>query len=135
MSKAYDRVSWLYLCKVLRKLGFDEIFIDMIWRLLANNWYSILLNEQTQGFFHSTKGVRQGDPLSLVLFIILAEVLSRALNSLTESANYQGFDMLKWSTKINHLTYADDTIIFTSAETSLLGMIKEVLHGYEKVSG
>lgn len=41
MAKAYNRVSWLYLTKVLRKMGFSEVLIDLIWRLMANNWHSI----------------------------------------------------------------------------------------------
>ncbi|XP_060211821.1 uncharacterized protein LOC132639388 [Lycium barbarum] len=45
MAKAYDRVSWSYLIKVLSRMGFASQFIDMIWRLIANNWYSILFNE------------------------------------------------------------------------------------------
>ncbi|XP_060182476.1 uncharacterized protein LOC132612168 [Lycium barbarum] len=44
MAKTYDRVSWLYLTRVLKRKGFTEIFVDQIWRLLANNWYLVLLN-------------------------------------------------------------------------------------------
>lgn len=54
--------------KVLEKMGFDVGVVDKIWRLVANNWYSILINGQAQGFFHSTRRVKQGDPLSLALF-------------------------------------------------------------------
>ena len=36
MAKAYDRMSWLYLIRVLRKFGFGERFIDMVWRLVSN---------------------------------------------------------------------------------------------------
>ena len=37
MAEPYDRVSWSYICLVLWKMGFDEVFIDMVWRIIANN--------------------------------------------------------------------------------------------------
>lgn len=82
MTKAYDRVSWLFLEKVLRKFGFLERMIDMIRRLLSNNWYLVLINGKFHGFFQSSRGLKQGDALSPILFIIAVEVLSRALNTL-----------------------------------------------------
>lgn len=44
MAKAYDRLRWSFLIKVLEKMGFDADVVDKIWRLVANNWYSILIN-------------------------------------------------------------------------------------------
>lgn len=82
MTKAYDRVFWIYLTKVLRKIGFSEVLIDMIWRLISNNWYSVLINDQSHLLFKSQRRLKQGDPLSQTLFIIAAEVLSRGLNNL-----------------------------------------------------
>jgi len=49
---------------------------------LANNWYFILINGQAYDFFHSTRGAKQGDSLFPALFILTAEVLSKALNHL-----------------------------------------------------
>ena len=43
-AKTYDRVSWAYIFLVLRKMGFEETFIDMVWRTMAYNWYSIIIN-------------------------------------------------------------------------------------------
>ncbi|XP_075095490.1 uncharacterized protein LOC142173745 [Nicotiana tabacum] len=135
MAKAYDRVSWKYLLYVLRKMGFSEHFINMVWNLMSNNWYSVLVNGQSSGFFKSTRGVKQGDPLSPALFILSTEVLSRSLNKLFEDKSFVGFGMPKWSDSLNHLAYADDTIIFASADPPSLSKIMAVLGNYEKISG
>ncbi|XP_060202140.1 uncharacterized protein LOC132630587 [Lycium barbarum] len=81
MMKAYDRVSWLFLSKVLKKFGFSERIIDTVFRLVSSNWYSVLINGKAHGFFTSLRGVKQGYPLSPILFIISAEVLSRKKES------------------------------------------------------
>ncbi|XP_059310157.1 uncharacterized protein LOC132061337 [Lycium ferocissimum] len=118
MAKAYDRVSWIFLMKVLRKIGFSELVIDMIFRLVSSNW-----------------GVKQGDPLSRTLFILTAEVLSKNLNSLNLIPHFKGCGMPKWSPKVKHLSYADGMIIFSSADVFSLQLIMEVLRKYENTSG
>ncbi|WMV44062.1 hypothetical protein MTR67_037447 [Solanum verrucosum] len=126
MAKAYDRVSWIFLTKVLRKFGFSERMINMIWRLTSNNWYS---------FFQSSRGLKQGGPLSPTLFIIAAKVLPRGLNKLQEDGEYRGYGMPKWSSNINHLSYVDDTILFCSRDKKSVQKMMKVLANYEQVSG
>ncbi|XP_070032139.1 uncharacterized protein [Nicotiana tomentosiformis] len=118
MANAYDRVSWQYVLHVLGRMGFAEHYIIMIWNLLANNW-----------------GVKQGDPLSPALFILSAEVLTRTTNKLFDDKKFIGYGMPKWIDPLNHLAYADDTIIFSSADTYSLGKIVKVLTQYEQTSG
>ncbi|XP_075084878.1 uncharacterized protein LOC107761180 [Nicotiana tabacum] len=117
MANAYDRVSWQYVLHVLGRMGFAEHYIIMIWNLLANNW-----------------GVKQGDPLSPALFILSAEVLTRTTNKLFDDKKFIGYGMPKWVDPLNHLAYADDTIIFSSADTYSLGKIVKVLTQYEQTS-
>ncbi|XP_049414633.1 uncharacterized protein LOC125877356 [Solanum stenotomum] len=134
MAKTYDRVDRRFLISVLEKMGFDNRMLDMIWRLVANNWYSVLVNGQAHGFFHSTRGVKQWDPLSPALFILSAEVLTKALNQLYYNYEFKSFGLPKWSDQLNHLAYANDTIIFTSVDKKSLQLIMDTLQLYEAQS-
>ncbi|XP_070021428.1 uncharacterized protein [Nicotiana sylvestris] len=116
-------------------MGFGERFIGLVFGIISNNWYSVMLNGQPYGFFKSTRGVKQGDPISPTLFIIAAEALSRGLNALHLNLHFCGFGLPKWSPKINHLAYADDSIIFSSSDETSLQLIMAVLSDYEAASG
>ncbi|XP_027096071.1 uncharacterized protein [Coffea arabica] len=135
MTKAYDRVSWPFLLQVLRRFGFGVRWIDMIWRLISNVWFSVLINGATQGFFKSSRGLRQGDPISPGLFVISAEVLSRLLNSLLLSKGFKPFKVPPGCPSITHLAYADDVIIFSSGLKRSIQLVMNVLHSYVSVSG
>ena len=135
MMKAYDRVVWPFLINVLRAFGFGERWIDMVWRLISNVWFSVIVNESSYGFFKSTWGLRQGDPLSPALFIIGAEVLSRSLNKLQSHRGFQGFRVPRECPLVSHLGYADDVLVFSSAVMTSLKLVKWVLTDYEAVFG
>lgn len=64
------------------------------------------------GSFSLQEGSNRGDPMSPTLFITAAKVLSRSLNQLHRDDDFIGYDMSKWSPEVNHLSYADDTILF-----------------------
>lgn len=73
--------------------------------------------------------------LSPSLFILMVEVLSRALNDLFSYAEFRGYSLSKWSEQINHLLYVDDTIIFVKVHSDTLKLLMQTLSVYETQSG
>ena len=79
LSKAYDKVSWLYIRMLLTHLGFGIDFIRWIMSCITTNSFPILINRVASPFFHVERGLHRGCPLSPLLFLLVAEGLSRAL--------------------------------------------------------
>ncbi|XP_027183778.1 uncharacterized protein LOC113782066 [Coffea eugenioides] len=135
MAKAYDRVSWFYLIRVLRKFGFGERFIDMVWRLVSNVWFSVMINGAAYGFFKSNRDLRQGDPLSPALFVIAAKVLSQGLNNLATHPSYHGFRVSQGCPGVTYLAFADDMLILVNGSSAFLRQVMRVLNMYQHSFG
>ena len=73
MSKAYDRVDWIFIKKVIRRLGFHERWLDWILRCITTISYSILINGESHGCIRPLRVLKQGDPLSSYLFLLCTE--------------------------------------------------------------
>jgi hypothetical protein len=66
MEKAYDHVSWDFLLYMLKRCGFGQKWCAWIAFCISTASFSVLINGSPTGFFNSSRGVRQGDPLSPV---------------------------------------------------------------------
>jgi hypothetical protein len=110
-EKAYDRVNWEFLTEVLRAKGFDGGAVHRIIQLVTGGQTAISINGEIGPFFRNKRGLRQGDPLSPLLFNFMAEALSIMLSKAGEAGHIFGVVPHLVPGEVSHLQYADDTLI------------------------
>ncbi|RVW44342.1 LINE-1 reverse transcriptase-like [Vitis vinifera] len=138
IEKAYDSINWKFLLKVLQKMGFGSKWVGWMWSCLSSAKFSVLVNGVPAGFFPSTKGLRQGDPLSPYLFVMGMEVLDVLIRRAVEGGFLSGCNIRGGSgppLNISHLFFADDTIIFCEARNDHLTHLSWILFWFEVALG
>ncbi|XP_026396356.1 uncharacterized protein LOC113290990 [Papaver somniferum] len=95
----------------------------------------ILVNGSTCRRFVNEKGIRQGDPLSPFLFLLVYEVLTHMFEKDTLAGWIGGFTVKKYGTKVSHLQFADDILVFLDAKVEQLRYLKYILLCFDASSG
>ena len=115
MSKAYDRVEWSYLERIMRRMGFDDRWVALIMECISSVSYSILINGEPTRVIHPSRGIRQGDPLSPYLFLLCTEGLHSLLHQAETSGQIRGVSICRNGPRLTHLFFADDSLVFCRA--------------------
>lgn len=133
ISKAFDSVSWPFLLEVLQKLGFGQIWCDILSGLLASSSTQILLNGTPGVSFLHKRGLRQGDPLSPMLFILVMDVLSLMISK----ASVDGLLLPLSRRSLQHRVsiYADDVVLFLQPTEMDMNITSDILGLFGEASG
>ncbi|XP_056171295.1 uncharacterized protein LOC115678577 [Syzygium oleosum] len=124
--KAYDTLDWGFLELLLQAFSFPPHMVKLIMACVNTPKFSVAINGEMHGFFASGRGIRQGDPLSPYLFTLVMEVFSGILDAQTQSAPFKFFWRCK-ATRLSHLYFADDVLLFSEANMASIALLKEGL--------
>ncbi|XP_075080033.1 uncharacterized protein LOC107819178 [Nicotiana tabacum] len=133
LKKAYDMVSWDFSEEILRCYGFLIPFIKLIMVGVTSTSFTIKVNGEGYGYFKGKRGLRQGDRMSL-LFVLVMEYLSRVLRQMGDLPDFQYHPMYK-STKLTHLIFADDLILFVKGTIKSIYRMMEAINHFSGQPG
>jgi len=102
LSKDYDRLNWNFLKATLRAFGFNNRWIEWIYNMIKTPSFSILLNGTPTATFNATRGLKQGDPLSPFLFIMVANGLGRYIKKEMRERKIKGLRLWGNNMPITH---------------------------------
>ena len=126
--KAFDRVDWAFLLKVLHKMNFGNNFISLIELLYTKIFSRVKVNGFISDIFYIEQGLRQGCPLSALLYLLIAEILNHVINS---DPLIKGIVVDDIEIKLSQ--YADDNSCFLIGDKSIFALFK-LLQKYEKAT-
>jgi hypothetical protein len=129
-EKAYDRVNIDFLLDILETRGFGSRWIGWIRSVVVGGSMSVLVNGEESNTFKTGKGLRQGDPLSPLLFNLVTDVLTKMLAKATGKKLVEGLLGQFREGGILSLQYADDTLI---CEMSAIRNLKGALILFERI--
>ena len=134
LSKAFDSISWEYLQKILKAFGFAPLWIRWINNLLSPSFFTILINGIPSPTFRPSRGIKQGDPLSPFLFVILAEGLGHSIKSTILSHKLRGLSIHQ-APAVSHQQFVDDNMLFSHPSVQEARTFKSILDSFTKASG
>jgi len=134
-EKAYDSIDWGYLDEVIRKMGFPTLWQKWINQCIGMATASVLVNESPTDEFPLERGLRQGDPLSPFLFLLVVEGFNVLMKAMSSNHLFNGYSVGSSNpVVVSHLQFADDTLILGEKSWANVRTMWAVLMLFEALS-
>ena len=131
-EKAFDRVDWGFMRSTLLSMGFGRSFIKWVDLFYTEVSSAVSVNGYLSSFFSLSRGVRQGCPLSPLLYVLVSEVLAVNIRA---NPRIEGLTLPGSSSPLSPISqYADDTSLVVVSDASIRAIF-DVYAIYEKGSG
>ena len=137
IEKSYDTLNWNFILSSFQKMGFGERWIGLIKWSITTVSFSVIVNGSPTGYFKSTRGLRQGDPLSRYLFVPGMELFLILINKAASVGFLSSFNLkgrIGEEVQVTHLLFADDTLVFCKDSREQLVYLSWILMWFEALS-
>ena len=111
-----------------------HIFIKIVMTCISSKQYSLLVNGNPSTVVKAKRGLRQGDPLSPLFFVIGMEYLSRSLHLLSHNPDFQFHPRCR-KLKLNHMCFADVLMLLCKGDLNSTKLICNTLDLFAQTSG
>ncbi|KAG8080917.1 hypothetical protein GUJ93_ZPchr0007g5624 [Zizania palustris] len=133
-EKTFDTVEHSVILLMLQHLGFPSKWVNWTRAVLSSAHSAVLLNGLPGKFFHCKRGVRQGDLLSPLLFVIVADLLQHITNQATRLGFIKAPICHPASNDFPIIQYADDTMVFLHADQKNI-FFKSLINSFSMSTG
>ncbi|XP_073107236.1 uncharacterized protein [Elaeis guineensis] len=123
-----------YFRRRLKARGFSDKWCKWVDCTLTTNKVALILNGNPSKWIKTKQGLKQGDPLSPILFILVTDILNQILKLSAKNGLIAGMGSSSTTDKIICLQYADDAILFSDANLQHIQHLKFMLYAFEILS-
>jgi hypothetical protein len=128
-------IEYNAIIDMMRHMGFGNVWISWITKILTNASTSVILNGVPGKNIICKRGVRQGDPLSPLLFVAAAELLQIVVNNAWQEGHIHLPMDNCYGQKYPILQFADDTLLILPANIDQIGYLKSLLQDFTLSTG
>ncbi|KAJ0859980.1 putative RNA-directed DNA polymerase [Helianthus annuus] len=135
IKKAYDSVNWAFLDSIMQQMNFSSRWRTWVMATLRSAKASVLVNGSPTREFVCSRGLRQGDPLSPFLFVMVMEAQSGIMKVADSTGLFKGINISNEGPYLSHLIYADDVMFVCEWSMSNINNLRRMLRCFYLVSG
>ena len=135
IAKAFDKLSWRFIRAILEAFSFGPDWVKWIMGLITSSFFAILVNGAPSKCFSPSRGIRQGDPLSPFIFVLVAEGLGRLIKGKILAGRLKGLHLHEGSEVQSHQQFVDDTLLMAHSAVQEATELKAILQQFALASG